>query len=86
MNSWRRKKKLTINGAFFFSAGYSIQGSGQYSNRGPFFAQQGSLEKKREVHSELCPFTIAEFCETYLPRLVGVFLGTNYCFVARLLC
>lgn len=78
MNSWRRKKKKTYNKwRIFFSAGYSIQGSGQYSNRGPFFAQQESLEKERGVHSALSPFTVAGFYETYLPCLVGVFLGTN---------
>lgn len=55
MNSWRRKKKTYNKWCIFFSAGYSIQGSGQYSNRGPFFAQQESLEKKRGVHSALSP-------------------------------
>lgn len=59
MNSWRRKKKTYNKWCIFFSAGYSIQGSGQYSNRGPFFffffCSQESLEKKRGVHSALSP-------------------------------
>lgn len=40
------KKNLTINGAFFFSAGYIIQGSGQYSNRGPFFCSAREFRKE----------------------------------------
>lgn len=55
MNSWRRRKKLTINGAFFSLLGIVFKDQGSIQTEVHFFFSQESLEKKRGVLSALSP-------------------------------